>query len=375
MALQVLANQIRGAREKWAVLVAEALVEIERAILGLTTSIGFTSDLSGIKKKTLLTENLIILMPNGNTIAVRLSADSGVAVMDLQAAGSMRFSASNLPSVVQVSPGTIQINASPPFFQNMVTLQGFRYDNGDFTGGLSVLGGVTAGTLATFGIDATKAYFDALATFVDPVDGDSVFQAHLNAAGGCVVDMKKGADNAISATVDNVIVTFTVKNVTHTTTVKPESVSTSRLGVGVSPPATDGHANVATYLGAAAATPSSGEKLRVGGNARVDSNLGIGMNPARALDVTGNGKFTGTLEVDGAAQFDTSVTITPLAAGDLLIGQVAGTLSTVSASTARFFLDVYTKAEVDAAIAAAIAAIVVDNALVGTPEEHNHSLS
>lgn len=375
MAIYQIANQLRGLREKSYLLIAEALEEIEKILVAIPALVGLTSDSKGIQKDKLLAKRFILLMPNGTTIALQLYAESGFAVMDFSGAAYLRFSATNLPSVTVISPGLVQIQAAPPFSQAMALLQGFRYDNGDFTGGLSVLGGVTAGPLATLGVDATKDYLDVLGTFVDTVDGDSVFQVHLDAAGGCVVDMKKGADNAISATVDAVVVTFTVGNVTHTTTLKPESVSTSRLGVGVSPPATDGHANVGIYLGAAAATPSAAEKLRVGGNARVDSNLGIGMDPARALDVTGDGKLTGTLEVDGAAQFDTSVTITPLAGGDVLLGQSGGTINTIAPATARFALDVYSKAEVDAAIAAAIAAIVVDNALVGTPEEHNHSLS
>jgi hypothetical protein len=356
-------------------LIAEALEEIEKILVAIPALVGLTSDSKGIQKDRLLAKRFILLMPNGTTIAVQLYAESGFAVMDFSGAGYLRFSAINLPSVTVISPGIVQIQAAPPFSQSMALMQGFRYDNGDFTGDLSVLGGVTAGPLATFGVGATKSNLSVTSGFIDPVDGDSLFTMILNAAGGCVVDLTKGADNAISASVGAITVTFSVKNVTHTTTLKPESVSTSRLGVGVSPPPTDGHANVGTYLGASAATPSSTEKLRVGGNARVDSQLGIGMNPARALDVTGDGKFTGTLEVDGAAQFDTSVTITPLSGGGVFVGQSGGTLNTLDAATARFAMDVYSKSEVDAAIAAAIAAIVVDNALVGTPEEHNHSLS
>jgi predicted nucleotidyltransferase len=78
--------------------------------------------------------------------------------------------------------------------------------------------------------------------------------------------------------------------------------------------------------------------------------------------------MVGALDVSGAVT-------NPLLTSTYVIALPGGTLSSQDAATTRTGLDVYSKSEVDAAIAAAIAAIVVDNALVGTPEEHSHSLS
>lgn len=238
-----------------------------------------------------------------------------------------------------------------------------------------ILGQTDDGDINSFSIESNLSWARIVNTFKDATDGDTVSTLQSEESAG-TLSIKKGSDNEVSAVVDAAAVVVTIADITHNTTIKPASVATPRLAVGTTAPATDGHAVVATFLGTGGATaPAAGESLRVGGNGRVNGNLGIGMDPARALDVTGDGKLTGTLEVDGAAQFDTSVTITPLASGDVLLGQSGGTINTIAPGTARFALDVYSKAEVDAAIAAAIAAIVVDNALVGTPEEHSHSLS
>jgi hypothetical protein len=379
MSLKIIGQQLLATRDRLGVLLANALDQIDIAFSNTYRDMGWfriNKSQSGLKKDLLVTPQLNVTAANNETVAGRIYSEAGALIIELVDVRSFTVRDRLLiPSVLIVS-GSIQIYAPAPYYVSIAELQGnFNASTGDYSTGLFLRGGVTAGQLAVLTADITKDYADLTTTFVDPVDGDATVFQHLTAAGGVSVEYTKGADNAVRIAVGNTIVTFSVENISHTTTVKPESVSTSRLGVGTTPPTVDGYAVVNDFLGAASSAPSATEKLRVGGNARVDANLGIGMNPTRPLDVTGDAKITGTLEVDSAATFDSTVTITPLASGDLFVGQVSGTLSTISPSTARFALDVYSKAEVDAAIAAAIAAIVVDNALVGTPEEHNHSLS
>ena len=372
MGLQAVINEIRGVGGKAAVLTAEAFSAILQALSNTYADMGWfqSGNKTGIRKQILETNKIRIISQNNNVPVGEILEMDGQFVFRVSVAYFFPLNSATSEETLAVTNNTINILNSDG--EIIVAVVGSEDGSGNEIA--LILGQSDAGNLNSFSLDSNLFWARILNTYKDAVDGDTIalLQAELSTA---TLSLKKGTDNEISGLVDAAAVVLTVKNASSDTTIKPVSVVTPRLGVGASAPATDGHANVGVYLGAAAASPSSGEKLRVGGNARIDSNLGIGMNPTRALDVTGDGKLTGTLEVDGAAQFDTSVTITPLAGGGVFVGQVGGTLSTMDAATARFALDVYSKAEVDAAIAAAIAAIVVDNALVGTPEEHSHSLS
>jgi hypothetical protein len=208
-----------------------------------------------------------------------------------------------------------------------------------------VLGQVDAGAVNSFSLESNPFWARLINTFKDAVDGDVITLLQSEEATG-TISVKKGADNEIIGTVSAAAVVLTVKNVSSDTTIKPESVVTPRLGVGGAAPATDGYASVSDFLGVGASTPSAAEAVKIVG----DTNM------------------VGALDVSGAVT-------NPLLTSTYVIALPGGTLSSQDAATTRTGLDVYSKSEVDAAIAAAIAAIVVDNALVGTPEEHSHSLS
>ena len=379
MSLQSIAQSLRGTRDKTFNEIADALREISSAFSNTYRDMGWfaiNEKSSGIKKELLVTPQLNITAANQTTVSGRIYAENGKVILQLVDSNGFTVRSLVIPMDVVTTPGSIAIVSRDPSVLSVAEILGFMYDNGDYISSMRAIGGVAAGSTSTWLVDMTKLYGQNILTFIDPVDGDSIIDCKVTAAGGAEVRFAKGPDNSVSFDVDAAAVVVTIADITHNTTIKPASVATPRLAVGTTAPATDGHAVVATFLGTGGATaPAAGESLRVGGNGRVNGNLGIGMDPARALDVTGDVKATGTLEIDGAAQFDSTVTIPPLASGDVLVGQTGGTLSTVSPGTARFLLDVYTKAEVDAAIAAAIAAIVVDDALVGTPEEHSHTLS
>jgi len=384
MSLEALSQQLLATRDRIGVIISNALKEINQSFSTVYRDMGWfqiNKSQSGLKKDLLVSPQVNVTTANGQTVAGRIYSEAGSLVVELVDVRSFVVRDRLVIPSVLVSNGSVQIFAPAPYYVVMGELLGnFDSSTGDFFANLTLKGGVTAGPVGIVFFDVTKAYADILTTFVDAINGDATAFQHLNAS-GTEVTYAKGADNAVSISVGNITVAVNVKNASHNTSIKPESVATERLGVGAAPPGTDGHAVVNTFLGVGSSAPSSAEKFRVGGDARVDGNLGIGMDPARPLDVTGDAKITGALEVDGAVTLDGAVTmnstltITPLSGGDVFVGQSGGTLSTISPAVARFALDVYTKAEVDAAIAAAIAAITVDNALVGTPEEHSHSLS
>lgn len=374
MAISQIANQLRGLGQKTFVLIAEALEEIEKILIAIPALVGLTADSKGIQKINMLAQRFKIIGTNGTTVMAQIFAENNAAIFELDAVRTLSVRDILLRMHVDISAGNISINSGLPGTVETFNVFGDLATNGDFTQTLTAKGGVTAGPLAILFVDATKNYLDHLMTFVDAVDGNATHQIHLD-VGGLLIEVKKGPDNVITQSVDTINVTFVVKNISADTTIKPESVATPRLGVGAAPPTTDGHAVIGVFLGVIATAPSAGEAARIGGDARIDGNLGVGMDPTIPLDVTGDAHITGALEVDSAATFNSTVTLTPLSGGDVLVAQSGGTLTTIAPATARFALDVYSKAEVDAAIAAAIAAIVVDNALVGTPEEHSHSLS
>jgi len=380
MSLQSIAQGLRGTRDKTFNEIADALREITSAFSNTYRDMGWfaiNEKSSGLRKDAIESPLFRVIGGNKNDISIaEIRSLDGKFVILLDASqtqGIINIESRN-PAVgesMQLTPNTINItdidgqllcaiSASQDALGSDSTLIIGQSDNGDSN---------------SFSIESNPAWARIVNTYKDPTGGDTITSLQSEESAG-TLSVKKGPDNEVNVAVDAAAVVVTISDIAHNTTLKPESVATPRLAVGTTAPATDGHAVVATFLGTGGATaPSAGESLRVGGNGRVNGNLGIGMNPARALDITGDVKATGSLEIDGAAQFDSTVTITPLASGEVLVGQTAGTLSTVSPAAARFLLDVYTKAEVDAAIAAAISAIVVDNALVGTPEEHSHSLS
>lgn len=386
MGLQQIAQQLRGVRDRVSTVIADALSEIETRFTTVYRDMGLfriDNSSSGIRKELLVSPQFNILASNGNTVAGRIYSERGNVIIELVDVRTLAIRDSLQDLDVLVNSGEVAIYSRSPAVQRLAAMSGYMDPStGDFDGALAVLGGPITGPIGTVGITANKNYADQLFTFVDAVDGDSTIYQKVNAANGSAVEIKKGADNEVIITVGSVAVVQTISNASHTTTLKPESVATSRLGVGAAAPATDGHAVVNTFLGAASTSPSSGEKLRVGGNARIDSNLGIAMNPSRALDVTGNAKIDGTFEATGNATFGGTVTISPLASGDVLLAQVGGTITTIDPATARFNLDVYSKAETDAAIAAAIAAIVISTVgdhthggAVGGDGGHTHTIS
>lgn len=373
MAIQTIANQLRSLRDRYWSLVADALRDIEQIVSNIYRDMGWfrvTDALSGIRKDILESKLFSVLSGGSGEPVLKVFAEQNRILVSPQRNLAILVKDFYRLQDMLVSPGGISVNGQPPTNYVIVAVQGSVDTAGDFISSISANGGTSAGYLATRLIDSTKLRTEDIATFVDPVDGDTVIRQAAS-VGSSVVEIKKGANNIVSISVDKTAVVVTISDGTNDTTIKPESVVTPRLGVGASAPGTNGHAVVNTFLGAGSTAPSSGEALRVGGNARVDSNLGIGMNPSRALDVTGDGKLTGSLEVDGAAQFDGSVTVTGLAAGGTIVGQVGGTLSTLDAGTARFYLDVYTKAEVDAEIAAAIAA-AMGSLSVDSVADHDH---
>lgn len=385
MALQAIGQQLRALREKSASLVAEALRDIENAFANTYRDMGWFSisdKASGIRKDIIESPLFRVLGGNQSTRAARIFSENNATIIQLVESRSLVIKDALQNIDVVISSGDVSIYSGGSPVLRLVGINGYiDPSTGDFLGNLSVNGGTYPDYIATRFIDSTKNYSDDVATFVDGPSGNSEIHQRVD-VGDATLEIKKGTDNRVTAVVDATAVVLTVGNASADTVIKPESVATDRLGVGVSAPSTNGHAHVGTFLGAAATSASSGEKLRVGGNARVDSNLGIGMNPSRALDVTGDAKITGTLEVDSNAQFDGTVTITGIAAGGQIVAQSAGAITTMDAATGRFYLDVYTKAEVDAAIAAAIAAIVVDavgnhdhGGMVPADGGHSHSLS
>lgn len=366
MSLQQIGQQFRSTREKMWSLAADAMQDITNSFKNTYEDMGWfkiDSRSSGIKKDMLVSPQFNIVTANGKTVAARLYSENRqvfIELVDVRTLTIKDIIQSIQSADVLISSGEIAImSRSTPSIRLAGITGSHDSGTGDYSGNITVIGGVTAGIKASISLDVTKSLADSLSTFVDAVDGDSTALQNVN-LGGVNLSYTKGADNAVTVTVDKLAVVVTVKDITHSTTVKPASVATSRLGIGASVPSTDGHAVVNTYLGAAAPSPSATEKFRVGGDARVDSNLGIGMNPTRPLDVTGNGKVTGTWESGGNTTVGGTLTITPLAAGDVLLAQSGGVVTTISPGTARFALDVYSKSETDAAIAAAISAIVID---------------
>jgi hypothetical protein len=362
MALQAIGQQLRALREKSASLVAEALRDIENAFANTYRDMGwflFQEKVSGIRQDVLQTPRLMIISDrNQNPIGeirnidgrlvILLDASSGQGILNIESKNR------NTGESMQITPNTINITDIDGELLFAISAS----QDGSGNDSIQVLGQADNGALNSYSLSANPSEVSLVNTFKDAVDGDTLTTVKSEEA-AATISAKKGADNEISSVVDAAAVVLSVKNDSATTTIKPESVATDRLGVGVSPPATDGYANIGVFLGVNAGSPSGAESVKVNG----DTNL------------------VGALDVSGAIT-------NPLLTGEFVITLPGGTLTSEDAASHRTNLDVYaksevyTKAEVDAAIAAAIAAIVVDavgdhdhGGMVPADGGHSHSLS
>lgn len=343
MNLQEIANQIRRIGGEVSLLVAEGFGNISQGIANIYADFGWfkKGNNTGLRMPILETNRLrIIGLPSGAAVGEILEID-GRFVLRVNSIYIYPIVAVNTNERIIITNNSVNIvnqageiivgmSGSEDAFGNEIAL---------------VIGQSDGGNLCSFSLDANPFFARLLNTFKDPVDGDttSLLQSE---EGQATLDLKKGPNNQIVAIVDAITANITVKNASHDTSVKPESVTTPRLGVGSAAPTVDGHATVADFLGVGTSTPSGSEAVKVSG----DTNL------------------SGALDVSGAVT-------NPLLTAHFVIALPGGTLSSEDTASARTSMDVYSKAETDAAIAAAIAGITVDNALVGTPEEHNHTLS
>lgn len=358
MAIQTIANQLRSLRDRYWGLVADALRDIEQIVSNIYRDMGWfqvAEKSSGIRKDVLQTPRLMIVGGQNSIPIGEIRNIDGRLVVFLDpnsSAGALYFESKNKDSsdYMRARENGITIYNGDDEFMLAVTAYRDNLGNDIST----IYGQTDNGATSQFALVALPLFASVENTFKDAVDGDTVTTLKSEEATG-TLSVKKGADNEVSAVADAAAVVLTVKNASSDSTIKPESVVTPRLGVGGSAPGTDGHATVSTFLGVGASAPAASEALRVVGKSHL----------AGELEVDNASQF------DGAAEFNSTVTVTGLAAGGTIVGQVGGTLSTLDAATARFYLDVYTKAEVDTeianAISAAIAGLSIDSVV-----DHNH---
>lgn len=354
MAIQTIANQLRSLRDRYWSLVADALRDIEQIVSNIYRDMGWfrvTEKSSGIRKDVLQTPRLMIVGGANNAPIGEIRNIDGRFVVFLDpnsSYGALYFESKSKDSSAYMrasETGIVVYNSDNEF---MLAATAYRDNLGNDIS--TIYGQTDNGATSQFALVALPLFASVENTFKDAVGGDTVTKLKSELGTG-TLSVKKGANNEIRAVADATAVVLTVKNASNDSTVKPESVVTPRLGVGWSAPGTNGHASVATFLGVGASAPAAGEALRVIGKSHI-----VGQ-----LEVDNASQF------DGAATFNSTVTVTGLAAGGTIVGQVAGTLSTLDAATARFYLDVYTKAEVDAAIATAMGKLSVNSVA-----DHDH---
>ncbi len=374
MNLPQIAQKLRVMRDQAWMLVAEALTQISNGIDNVYTDMGWfdKKGVTGIEKQQLNAVEFGILGKLGNNVMAKLQIiGNGVGVI-----------IGELKSWRVRQPGVLTDGVLTP---NDVGLQ------------------LNDGTGSTFvaGLNGYK----------DPATGDTsgIIAINTPETVAAMLGDKNGVtltftfdDFEISGNVSlaEAMITLSQAATSNQTILRHVSVSTPRLGVGAGVPTTDGHAAIGEFLGVNAARVGS-ESFNAGGDSIIGGRLGIGVAPTKELDVsgdaeingslevngsvditgdvdvTGNSDVSGTLDVGGAGSFTGNLTVTPLGT-TLFVGATGGVLGALDAATARFGLSVYTKAEVDALLAGKSNVghtHTSSTELVGSPEEHSHTIT
>lgn len=370
MSLEALSQQLLATRDRIGVIISNALKEINQTFSTIYRDMGWfqiNDSTSGLRKDVLSTPLLQIIGSTKNGVPIgQIRAIDGrfVILLDASSAQGILNIESRNPSVgesMAITPNTINITDTSGDLLFSISASQDSLGNDV----VQVLGQANSGNLNSFSAESNPFWARLIATFKDATDGDVVVLAQAEEAVG-TISVKKGSDNAISATVDAAAVVLLVRNAGSDTSIKPESVVTPRLGVGGSAPTIDGYASIANFLGVGTGAPSGSEVLSVAGDTKLDGALDVNGDTTLvgALDVTGDTNLVGALDVSGAIT-------NPLLTAKYVIALLGGSLSTQDAAATRTDLDVYTKAETDAAVAAAVAAAIA--ALVIDPVgDHTH---
>lgn len=334
MSLQQIAQNFLGTKDRLWKQAAEALADIARQFSVVYEDMGWfeiSGKSSGIRKDALETPLLRILGGKTNNISIaELRSLDGrfVILLDASNAQGIINIESRNPATgesMQITPNLINIfDVDGQLLAALTAQQDIGTTNDQATLLLQSNGGalnsLTAQTNPTE--VAVRLFFEAGANDFRAEQIAQVAEAYFRAAYGSSLEIK--------GRVTSTTVVFTVANASATTTVKPESVGTNRLGIGVAPPSVDGRAVIGSFLGVVATAPTGAEVLKVTG----DTNL------------------VGALDVSAAIT-------NPVLTAKYVIALLGGTLSSQTAAATRTDLDVYTKAETNTAIATAIAAMTI----------------